>query len=321
MNSHRILVPSLSRALGASTLCFALSAAAGCVPTPEPFDGSGGDRGQAGEPAVGGAGGSGASASEGGQGTSEGGAGSTEPEGPTVTIRFRSHTDPFDHDDGLSGQTPIEHLSGLRKLQLFTSPTDPSPVTIFDFGSDFVEVSYDDGADTAVYSLPASSLPSGTYTMARVVHSHVRYRVAGTMHANGWHLPGEFDNLQVLSDGTMLDGQLRNHGYYEYVFVTGNQEFPASGTNAPLPQGWDTGGFSVGFDDGEWSYSFPVELVVSPALAQDLAVVLEVNMFESFRWQDQELAGYQPGVLDSTPLASEPVIHFGANDFWLTVEG
>ena len=36
-------------------------------------------------------------------------------------------------------------------------------------------------------------------------------------------------------------------------------------------------------------------------------------MHESFRWQDQDLPEYQPGVLDTTPVASEPVLRFGAN--------
>jgi len=291
--------------------------AAACGQYKVPFDQAEGGAGGA-DPGEPGGAGAGAGMGEAGA-TAQGGAGGVV-DGPTITIRFRAHTDPFAHDDGLNGQTPISHSSGVRKLQLFKDPSDPNPITVFDFGSTFVEIGYDDGDDTSVYTLPAKSLPTGMYTMARVVHSHVRYRVSSTMHTNGLSLPGEFDNMQVLSDGTLLDGQVRNHGYYEYVFLTGGQQFPTSGNNAPLPQGWNTGGFSVGVESGEWAYSFPVDLALTPDLAADLDVVLEVNMFESFRWQDQDQPGYAPGVFDTNPIVSEPVVHFGANSYWLTLE-
>ncbi len=252
--------------------------------------------------------------------TAQGGAGGQVIDEPAIMIRFRAHTEPFEHEDNLSGQTPIDHVSGVRKLQLFVDESDPNPVTIFDFGSDFVEIGYNHGDDTAVVSVPASSVPSATYTHARVVHSHVRYRVSANMHQNGMVLPGEFDNLQVLSDGTMLDGTLRDHGYYEYTFITGGQDYTQTGSNAPLPQVWDTGGYTVGFENGEWFYSFPVLLVVPADIDHDLTVVHEVNMFESFRWEDQDEPSYQPGVFDSTAIVSEPVEHFGANSFWVTVD-
>jgi len=276
-----------------------------------------------------GAGGAGGGSEQGGGGAgagSEGGAGGVggqAPEGgaaPAITIRFRSSTAPFPHDDGLAGQTPLSHVSGLRKLQLYPSPTDPNPLTVFDFGSDFVEVSYADGADTPVYTVPASTLPQGLYTVARVVHSHVRYEVASTMHVNGQALPGTYQNLQVLSDGTLLDGQLRNHGYYEYVFSTGYVDFPISGDNAPVPEWSETGGFSTKLENGEWGYYFPIELWVTPELTEDVDIVLEVNMHESFRWQDQSEPGFAPGVFDTVPTAFEPVKRFGANDFALSLE-
>ncbi len=276
-------------------------------------DGSdGGSGGAGGEMGGSGPGGAGGGSAQGG--SAQGGA------APEITIRFRSTTDPFAHSDGLSGQTPISHISGVRKLQLYQSPTDPNPLTVFDFGTDFVEVSYADGADTPVHTLPASSLPQGVYTMARVVHSHVRYEVAATMHVNGQALPGTFDNLQVLSDGTLIDGQARNHGHYQYVFSTGNLQFPISGDDAPVPEWSETGGFSTKLDNGEWSYTFPVELLLSPDLAEDIDIVLDVNMHESFRWQDQSEPGFAPAVFDTVPTAFEPVKRFGANDFGLSLE-
>lgn len=249
-----------------------------------------------------------------------GGAGGVDPGGAQIHIHFRANTQPFSHADGLSGQTPLSHVSGLKKFELLTDDSDPEPLLVFDYGQEFVEVSYDDGADTVAYSLPAHALPIETYTVARVVHSHVRYRIEATMHNLGLHLPGEFDNLQVLSDDTLIDGELRQAGYYEYEFSTAGQTFPTSGENAPVPEWSETGGFSVKFEDGEWAYYFPVFLPLTPDVPEDVDVVLEVNMFESFRWQDQELPDYAPGVFDTTATSFEPVLRFGANSFQVFTE-
>jgi len=243
-----------------------------------------------------------------------------DPSGPSFTIRFRANTDPFPHADGLSGQTPIAHSSGVRKLQLFKGSSDPSPVTIFDFGQGFVEIGYDHGDDTAVYTAAAATLPAGTYTLARVVHSHVRYRVASTMHLGSLGLPGQFDNLQVLSDGTIIDGKTRDHGYFEYSFEAGGQQYAASGNDAPVPQWPETGGFAAKLEAGEWAYYFEVFLPVTPNVPTDLDIVLEVNMFESYRWADQDQPGFTPDVFDTTPQGFEPVMRFGANSFALLVE-
>ena len=276
--------------------------------------------GQGGEAALGGGGSGGAG--EGGSTTSsgQGGAGGEQPPGPSITIRFRSSTAPFAHGDGLSGQTPLYHVSGVRKLQLFHDADDTDPFTVFDFGDDQVEISYGDGDDTVVVSVPASTLPHGNYSIARVVHTYVRYGVASTMHANGLDLPGAFDNLQVLSDGTTIDGTSHDHGYYEYVFTTNGMDFPTSGTDAPVPEWPETGGIEARLEQGEWSYYFAVQLALTPDVPGDMDLVFDVNMFESFRWQDQDLPAYQPGVFDTTPTSFEPVMRFGANSFGLTLE-
>lgn len=261
------------------------------------------------------------------QGTGGGGGGNDEAAGGSasgsdalVTIRFRATTAPFDHQDGLAGQTPLEHYSGVRDLKLYRGPDDPQPVTIFDRDEDFVEIGYNEGDDTVVATVPARELPLGTYTVARTVHSHVRYRVASTMHVGGVPLAGEFDCMQVLSDDTWLDGTRRDHGYYEYVFRAGAQSFPTSGDDAPLPLSGETGGFSAALEQGEWAYYYPVSLVVTPELEADVDVVLNVNMHESFRWDDQQASGFAPQIFDTTPTSFEPVVTFGANSYWMTLE-
>ncbi len=261
---------------------------------------------------VGGFGGGG----DGGSGTG----GSTGSGSGQVAIRMRSTTAPFDHQDGLAGQTPTMHTAGLKSLKLFRTTDDPSPLTVFDLGADPAVVDFADGADTLVYTATAGDLDAGTFTRARVVYSWVKYEVAATMHANGLTLPGTFDNLQVLTDGTTVDGATFDAGHYDYVFTTSGMTFPASGENAPIPEWSSVGGFEVKSENGEWAYYFPVNLPVDPTIETDVAVVLEVNMHESFRWQDQPTAGYATDVFDATPTTFEPVKQFGANTFGVTVE-
>ncbi len=294
-----------------SLLLFLSGSLAGCsstVPVGE-YEGGGGEGGGA----QGGGGGATAQGTGGGTTTGSGG-------GANVEIHLRSSTAPFAHMDGLAGQTPIAHSSGIRSLTLYRMAGDPDPVEVFDFGQESVEASYADGADTLVYTAKAADLPLATFTIARVVHSYVRYRVAATLHYSGFIIPGEFDNLQVLSDQSLVDGQLRDAGYYEYVYTGGMQSFPTSGSDAPIPEWESTGGFSVVFENGEWAYYFPVNLPVNPTLPTDVSVVLGVNMHESFRWQDQAMPNYAEGIFDVTPVSYEPVMKFGANGFTVTVE-
>lgn len=252
-------------------------------------------------------------ADAGSQAGDAGGAGGSG--GPVIRIHLKANTDPFTQTDGLSGETPLAHSSGMRKYQLFKDANDASPITVFDYGTGFVEAGYENGDDTVVATVDPKTLPEGLYTLGRVVHSHVRYRIAATLHSGALTLPGEFDNLQVLSDGTLIDGVKHDHGYYNYVFKTGNQSYPTTGTNAPVPTYAGTGGFSVKFENGEWAYYFPVHLTLVKNLPADIDMVMEVNMRECFRWEDQMTAGFAPGVFDVTPTTFEPVKKFGANSF------
>lgn len=260
----------------------------------------------------GGAGGTGPAVSTSATGTGVGGA--------NIEIHLRATTAPFPHSDGLSGQTPLAHSSAIRSLFLYKDANDTAPLEVFDFGADAVEAGYDDGDDTLVATVKAKTLPKATYTLARVVHNYVRYRVSATAHSGGFSAPGEFDNLQVLSDGSNVGGVMHDHGYYEYKFTTAGMTFPVSGSDAPTPEWVGGGGFSVKLENGQWSYSFPVTLPVDPDITNDIKIVLGVNMNESFRWQDQTSPGYAPGVFDTTATTFEPVMRFGANSFAVTVE-
>jgi len=272
------------------------------------FGGGGGDEGGAGQ--------GGATSSTGGSGT----VGSTGGGTGQIEIHLTSTTAPFNHTDGLAGQTPTMHSAGLKSLKLFRSDTDDSPLTVFDLGADAKTVDFADGADTLVYTATAGDLTAGNFVRARVVYSWVKYEVAATIHTNGLDLPGKFDNLQVLSDDSNVDGDTFDAGHYEYLFTTSGQSFPQSGENAPIPEWSGVGGFQVVSEGGEWAYYFPVTLPIDPTLETPLRVDLAVNMHESFRWQDQTMTGFTTGVFDTTTTTFEPVKQFGANSFELTVQ-
>lgn len=285
----------------------------------------GGDGGQSGQNNGGQSGANGATGGSAGQGGAGGtagaggaaGVGGSAGAGPQVFIHLRSETGEFQHNDGLSGQTPIVHKSGIRKFTLYKTDNDPEPWVVFDYAASYVEADYNAGEDTIVAAIAMSELVEGTYLKGRVVHSHVTYTVKSTMHSGATSVPGQFENTQVLSDHTTLDGVEHNQGWFHYEFKTAGMSYPLEGDNAPIPEYTSSGGFSVTNENGEWAYWFPTALVVSPQ-DQDVHVYMDVNMFESFRWQEQSQAGYTDGVFDSTPTGAEPVKRFGANSFKVT---
>jgi len=242
--------------------------------------------------------------------------------GPMLHIHVRTNTDAFTHLDGYAGQTSRDAYQGIRRFELLRSADDRDPLVLFDHGDAFVEAGYNDGDDTLVASVPVAGLRPGHYTLGRNVVTHSRYRVDAVMHASGLVLPGEFDNVQVLSEGTEIDGVVRPQSWFRYIFRTGGMDYPLEGTGAPLPtEPTTTGGFTLTFDGGEAAYAYPLDITLdTPTPTEDLHIVMEVNMFEAFRWEDQDLPGYADGVLDSTPIASEPVRRFGANSLDVYLE-
>lgn len=243
------------------------------------------------------------------------------PAGPDVVIHIQATAAPVNHAEGDSGQTPSAHKNGIRRFSLMKGRNDPAPMLVFDHGDGFVEASYDDGADTVVGSAPVQSLTEGEYTFGRVVISHVRYSVKATMHYQGMSLPGEFHNVQVLSDKTTIDGQAHDHGWFRFVFALGTQEFPLEGSNpAFLPKSPTGAPIEVVLEEGETVLYFPLSISVSHAATDDVHMAIEFNVHESFRWQDQDEKDYKPGVFDSTPVVFEPVTRFGANSYTVSLD-
>jgi hypothetical protein len=63
-----------------------------------------------------------------------------------------------------------------------------------------------------------------------------------------------------------------------------------------------------------------MHVTIDPAEPRDQRIVCEVNVHESFRWEDQAQAGYASNVFDATVGTYEPVMSFGASAFSLLLE-
>lgn len=240
--------------------------------------------------------------------------------GPVIAVHVRTLGAVYNHDDGFSGQTSRQAYQGIRRAELLRQEGDPNPLVLFDYGDGFVEAGYNAGDDTVVGAARIADLVDGRFTVGRTVVTHSRYEVDAVMHTNGLSIPGEFDNVQVLSDRTEVGGQARSQGWFRYVFRAGGMEFPLEGNDAPLPSAPTTGGFRLDLDDGEATYTFPIDITIDTGSLVDAAIVMEVNMYESFRWEDQAQPGYASGIFDTSPTASEPVRRFGANTFTVYAE-
>jgi hypothetical protein len=236
----------------------------------------------------------------------------------TVTIRVRATATPVVHDDPWSGQTPRDYFAGIRSLTLIDESGQDPDLLVFDLSPDHVEAGWNDGDETTVAQLPVESLTYGTFTRARVAVSHLRFTVDTTVHAMGLSAAGEVQATQVLSDGTMLDGQVRDRGWWRYVFNFAGMQFPTGGeSGAPVTEPPAGGAIEVVVEGDETVVYFPASVLIDPTVQNDVSAVLEVNVHEAFRWQDLDEPEYAPGVFDASPPAFEPIRQLGVNSYTL----
>lgn len=240
---------------------------------------------------------------------------------PVLTIRIKASTAPFPHSDGYAGQTARGTLGGCRSISLLKSRNDPNPLVLFNHGADPVEVGYDDGNDTQVATVPARGLAEGHYVLGRLVQTHSRYQVDATSHLLGTSTDGYFDDVLVMSNGTRVDGQMRDAGYYHFVFHHGAEEEIYMGDNWQIAVWSTTAGAEAVVEDGEWAVYFPVDLDVSQADWANKTMSILVNMDHAMRWIDNPLGlGYRADVWDVELPVFEPVMQFGGNQFDVTVQ-
>ncbi|MBX3185447.1 MAG: hypothetical protein KF819_00475 [Labilithrix sp.] len=254
-----------------------------------------------------------------------GGSEATDPAGEPITgakltLSLKGSTEPVAHADAYAGQTPTRQIVAVRSLWLLRSADDPSPVRVADLGARAVETDLATGARKDIATVALSSVPAGTYTVAKVGAAYVRYSVSARLHANGFPTDGRYDNVQALSNGASIDGTTRAKGWYRFAFAVGPTELGAvEGDGAPLPALAQGGGMTLDASGPEAFYVFPANLVVDGSLQEDMRLTCEVNVHESFRWQDLTQAGYTAKVYDTTPTTFEPVMSFGASAFSLVL--
>ena len=262
----------------------------------------------------------GALADDGGTGTpSDGGAPDDGSQGPYVHIHVRAVATPVAHAPTTAGQTPRDYSSGYRSFSMLRGMDDPSPLVVFDYGDDYIEAGYDDGDDTVVASVPARDLSRGAFTVGRTVLTHVRYTVDATLHYGSLQIPGMFHNIVVISDRTEIESVARDRGFYRFVFDGAGTPVMQEGAGLSVPT-FAGGGFEVRVEEGETAYYYPLDIVVDPDIDRDVHMIMEVNMHESFRWEDQDMPDYGPGVFDVTPAGYEPLRQFGANSYRVYME-
>jgi hypothetical protein len=240
--------------------------------------------------------------------------------GAQVTLALRGSTTPVPHADAFSSQTPIRQGVAVSSLWLLKSADDPNPLKVADLGAVSVETDLVSGKTNDIATVALKSLPAGTYTIAKVGVAYVRYRIVARLH-DGVATDGRYDNVEALSDGVLVDGKTHAKGWFRSEFGIGDTTYASTESNdAPLPLLASSGGMTLETSGANSFYVFPMNVTIDPNEPKDQRVVCEVNVHESFRWQDQAQPDYAAKVFDTTPTTYEPVMSFGASAFSLSLE-
>lgn len=245
---------------------------------------------------------------------------STTSEGPHVILRLGGSVDPVAHADGFAGETAKVQIAAIKSLWLLRSDDDPNPVKVFELDEP-IEVDYVAGKPITLASVSRATIPSGTYRKAKVGVSYVKYSVAARMHSAAIPVDGQYDNVQVLSDGAKIDGVVRARGWYRYSFsYLGTTYGSLEGNDAPTPAVPKGGGVELDTSGADAFYTFGFDAAYDAAVTYDETVTFTANVHEGFRWQDQPTTGYAAGVFDTTASTFEPVMSFGANAYAVSFE-
>ncbi|MBI5524833.1 MAG: hypothetical protein HY897_00715 [Deltaproteobacteria bacterium] len=239
-----------------------------------------------------------------------------EDAGPgTISIYLTGDFTPRTFEDGLSGQTPADYVIALSKYFIQTSMDDPSPVFCFDHGE--AAAAADLSRDNLMGVCPTESIPTASYTHGRVKVDWARYTVAGTLHYTGQSLPGEFTFFRAYSD-VSYEG-------HAYAAGEGTAQFSGSTTTevpATFPPIPPIPGLRMETIAGEFWLTFPYSrplLVVQGNEDQHWARFFW-EVFEAFRWEDRQSAGYLEGVWDvsTAEIDTETVVNPGATGYHVT---
>jgi hypothetical protein len=247
--------------------------------------------------------------------------GGGDPDGSTgyqLRIYVEGDMTPKTFTDGYSGQTPTDYYMGISRFDIMTSETDPNPVTVFDYGENYMEV--DMSQNTEVGSVALADIPFNFYSHGRVLLKMTRFDVETTVHATmpPADLPGTVTVVAALSDA-LIDNVQRSQDWVQYTFnVMGG--ITTTGTLPELPS---TGGGTVVKENGRLWLVFPLTggLTIDPLPTQDHSATIIYEIYESFRWQDEQETNYTDDVFDSNADGStEPVMNFGATGYQINVQ-
>lgn len=248
----------------------------------------------------------------------DGGTTSTSGGGNYIIV-LRAVQTPVAVDGATSGQTPIDQRIGFSGLQLKTATGDM--LTVAELPST-LDVGYNDGDETTIATVKASTLAAGHYTIAEVPIAYVKFTVAGTYHQGTMGLPGNFGDTISMADGALIDGAAHDKGYWASTFSTtaGVQLGATSGENALVAQPATASGITLDTTKSPSKYVFPVDLTVDPTIDHDVKVVFTVNTYQDFRWQDGATTGFTNGTFDVYASGFETVTQLGANSIATTLE-
>lgn len=231
--------------------------------------------------------------------------------GPLISIYAEGDQTVKTFTDGLSGQTPSEYIMWVNKFELLRSANDSNPALVFDHGDTYAVADMLTADASLVGQIPAADVPPGSYTHARVVLIAASVTIDdAALHFMGTPTPGAVNIFAALSD-CIIDEQSYNQNDAEYTFNAQT----IHGTLPELP----TTPLGTIEQDGVLTFLtviLPEPLDLRAPLENDQNVTVVFEVYECFRWQEQQQTNYQDGVFDFTDQFSyEPVMNFGATGY------
>jgi hypothetical protein len=239
--------------------------------------------------------------------------GGDAPGRSVIEIYVEGDPAPKTFTDGYGGQTPRDFFMGLQRFDLLRAVDDPDPVTVFDHSPGYVEVDMSTRSLVGVGRTP--QVPAGTYTHGRVLLAMARFVVDATAHSGGAQLAGTMSIVDAIS-ATTIDSRPFTKGQCELEFKAGSITNTMSYPLPPLPG--TAGGTIVDDGDRTWMrFPFPTPIVIDPTDTATHQATIVYETFESFRWEEEQLAGYVDGAWDVNAIVadSEAVRNFGATGY------
>jgi len=222
-------------------------------------------------------------------------------------------------DDTYASQTPSDFIMGIQQVDLLTSATDTSPVTIFDAGAgNYTEV--DMLGTTTLTTVPLSQIADGVYTHAKVLLAMTSFNVSTTVHPGGLpSVTGPVSVVAAVSD-TTIDTEAREKGWMKYSFSLGSIDFDREDTLPPMPDS-ETGDV-IDESDKTWLLmNLSENMTISPSITDNYIATVDLKVQDCFRWEDQSTAGYTSDVFDSEDDGShEPLMVFGPGEYQVIVQ-